>query len=67
MMFVPTPGTVMFADTPKVLAAVMSGRIPVPFQPLTTLACKVRASLILYVARTPVCSKGILKNRIERE
>src|SRR3954453_3477998 len=66
MMFVPV-GAVKLMDTPYVLSPVMSVATPTPFQPLTTEACNVRASLTLYVARRPVCTSGMLKNRNERE
>ena len=55
---------VMLADRPTVFQALTSGS---SFQPLTRLACNDSMSLTLKLARAPVWSSGMLKNRIERE
>ena len=54
----------MVADRPTVFQALTSGS---SFQPLTRLACNDSMSLTFKLARAPVCSSGMLKNRIERE
>src|SRR3982751_6229606 len=52
------------SDRPPVFAGLLSGSL---FQPLTRLACRVSWSLALKLARTPVCTSGIEKNRNDRE